>query len=253
MNSLDQTLERFVAAQPGADLVSAAQGRLDAAVAARVSVTQTRRGKRGVTGWLAATASALVAAVAFVWLPLTPTPALAFSTVQEHLRDFRTLRVEMRQRVAGQEGTMTRISVTRDGKLRTDVGKDLSVIVNAAENRVITLVHEEHLAVESPLGADAGESDSLDWLEDIRNFQGVAKRLPEPRLINGHRSYGWQLEVQSLTAVLWTTDEGVPLEMIMTGAGDMRFDFRFEYDVPLPAQTFSTAIPAGYSRAKAED
>jgi hypothetical protein len=35
--------------------------------------------------------------------------------------------------------------------------------------------------------------------------------------------------------------------------GQMHFDFRFEFDVALPAETFSTAIPAGYSRAEAED
>jgi hypothetical protein len=253
MNSLDQTLERVATAEPPADVVKAAQDRLDAVVSARMSATRTRRGKRGVHGWLVATASALVAAVAFVWLPLTPTPALAFSTVQEHLRDFQTLRVEMRQRVAGQEGAVTRISVTRDGRLRTDVGQDVSVIMNNAENRVLTLIHGEHLAVQSPLGGNAADNDSLDWLQDIRDFQGVARRLPEPRMINGQRAVGWQLQVQSLNAVLWTTDEGVPLEMVMTGTGEMRFDFRFEYDVPLPTETFSTAIPAGYSRAPAED
>jgi hypothetical protein len=33
----------------------------------------------------------------------------------------------------------------------------------------------------------------------------------------------------------------------------MRFDFHFQFDVPLPAAMFSTAMPAGYSRAPAED
>lgn len=252
MNSLDKTLELFAAGEPHADMVSAAQGRLEAAIAARATTASTRQMKRGIGGWLAAAASAVVAGM-FLWMPLTSTPALAFSTVQEHFRDFRTLRFDMRQRVAGQEGLVTRVSATRDGKLRTDVGTDISVIVNATEGRVLTLVHPEHIAVESPLGGAVGDDDSLDWLEDIRDFQGMAARLPEPRMIDGRLAYGWQLRVQNMDLVLWATEEGLPLEMRMNGAGEMRFDFHFEFDVALPAELFSTAIPAGYSRAEAED
>jgi hypothetical protein len=107
--------------------------------------------------------------------------------------------------------------------------------------------------MESPIGGTVGDDDSLDWLEDIRQFQGAATRLPEPRTIDGRRAYGWQLRIQNLDIVLWATEGGLPLEMNMTGAGKMRFDFHFEFDVPLPESMFSTAIPAGYSRAKAED
>jgi hypothetical protein len=253
MNSLDQTLELFVGREPGADLVNGAQARLEAAIASRVAAAPAPSVRPRVRGWLAATASALVAAVAFVWLPLTSTPALAFSAVQQHFRDFNTLRFDMRQRVQGQEGIVTHVATTRDGKLRTDVGSDVSVIVNIAEGRVLTLVHPEHIAMESPIAAQSGKDDPLDWLEDIRKFQGVATRLPQPRTIDGQRAYGWQLRVQNLDIVLWATADGVPLEMNMTGAGDMHFDFHFEFDVPLPDAFFSTAIPAGYSRAQAED
>jgi hypothetical protein len=253
MNPLDKTLELFAAGEPPAEMVSAAQGRLEAAVAARVATARPRRMKRSAGGWLAAAASAAIVAVTFLWMPLTPTPALAFSTVQEHFRDFRTLRFEVRQRVAGQEGLVTHVATTRDGKLRTDVGTDVSVIVNSAEGRVLTLVHPEHIAVESPLGGDLGDDDSLDWLEDVRDFQGAATRLPDPRMIGGRLAYGWQLRVQNLDLVLWATEDGLPLEMNMTGAGQMQFDFHFEFDVALPAEMFSTTIPAGYSRAPAED
>ena len=253
MNSLDRTLELAGTHEPPADMVNTAQARLEATIAARVAATRPRRAKRNVGGWLAAAASAVVVAGAFLWMPLMPTPALAFSEVQAHLRDFRTLRFDMRQVVAGQEGPVTRVTTTRDGKLRTDVGTDLSVIVNAAEGRVLTLVHPEHIAVESPLGGAVGDDDSVDWLEDIRDFQGAATRLPEPRNIGGQLAYGWQLRVQNLDVVLWATAEGLPLEMNMNGAGQMHFDFHFEFDVALPAETFSTAIPPGYSRAEAED
>ena len=39
----------------------------------------------------------------------------------------------------------------------------------------------------------------------------------------------------------------------MKGAGEMRFDFHFEFDVAFAPEMFSTAIPAGYSRGNPED
>jgi len=254
MNSLDKTLESIAASEPPADMVDSAQQRLEAAVAARIAVTAPRA-RRRVTGWLAAGASAAAAAVlAVVLLPLTSAPVLAFSTVQEHFIDFRTLRFDMTQEVAGQKGPVTRVAMTRDGNLRTDIGTDLSVIVNTTEGRVLTLIHAEHVAMESPLGGGkAGDDDSMRWLEDIRRFQGAAQRLPEPRTIDGRRAYGWKLRTGNMDIVLWATEGGLPLEMRMTGEHEMRFDFHFEFDVPMPAAMFSTAMPAGYSPAPAED
>jgi hypothetical protein len=255
MNSLDQTLESIAASEPPAQMMNAAQQRLEAVVAARVAATPAPRARRSVVGWLAAGASVAAAVVvAVVVLPLTSTPALAFSAVQEHFIDFRTLRFDMTQEVAGQKGLVTHFAVTRDGNVRTDVGSDLSVIVNNTEGRVLTLVHPEHIAMESPIaGGKAGADDSMRWLEDIRKFQGAAQRLPEPRTIDGRRAYGWKLRTGNMDIVLWATEGGLPLEMRMTGEHEMRFDFHFEFDVPLPAQMFSTAMPKGYSRAPAED
>src|SRR5690348_13912458 len=186
-------------------------------------------------------------------MPLTSTPALAFSVVQEHFQDFHTLQFDMTQEVAGQKGLVTHVAITRDGNLRTDVGTDVSVIANTAEGRVLTLIHPEHMALETPLGGGKDGDDSLRWLDDIRRFQGIAVRLPEPRTIDGRKAYGWKLQIGNMDIVLWATEGGLPLEMQMTGEQQMRFEFHFQFDVPLPAAMFSTALPPGYSRAPAED
>jgi hypothetical protein len=251
MNTLDRTVELFAALEPGAAAATAAQERLESALGARAA-TRPRR-TRSVGGWLAAAASAAVVAVAILWLPLTPTPALAFSQVQDHFRDFRTLRFDIEQRVAGQETPRTRVSMTRDGKVRTDIGKDVSVIVNSVDRRVLTLMHSEHLAIESPLGSPVTQEDELKWMKDVRDFQGIATRLPQPRVIDGRAAYGWKLNVGGMDLLLWATEEGLPLEMQMTGQERIEIGLHFEFDAPLAADLFSTAIPAGYSRVQAED
>jgi outer membrane lipoprotein-sorting protein len=251
MNSLDKALDSFVSSEPDPSAIAAAQGRLEAAVAARAATRPARPATRRLGGWVAAATSAAALAFAILWLPLNPTPA--FAQVQEHFRDFRTLRFDMKQRVAGREAMAVRVSMTRRGDVRTDIGKDMSVIVNSGDGRVLTLIHGARLAVENPRGSEAGDVDALDWLEDVREFQGAATRLPQQRVIDGRTAYGWRLKADNVDLELWATADGLPLEMQMNGAGQMSFDFDFEFDVALPAETFSTAIPAGYSRGEAED
>jgi hypothetical protein len=252
MNTLDRTLESFGALEPDAASIASAQARLEAVVDRRLEVRAARRPVRRVGGWLAAATSAAAVALALLLLPFTPTPAVAFSQVQAHFRDFRTLRFDMSQSMNGGDGFATRVSMTRDGKVRTDIGKDLSVVVNPFERRVLTLVHRERIAMEAPL-VGTPKDDGLEWLREVRDFQGVATPLPDSRVIDGRLAHGWRLQVQSIELELWATDEGLPLEMKMKGAGDMRFDFRFEFDVAFAPEMFSTAIPAGYSRGNPED
>jgi hypothetical protein len=253
MNTLDGTLDSFAALEVDAASTAAAQARLEAIIDRRVNERATRRPARRIGGWLAAASSAAAVALAVLLLPLTPTPAIAFSQVQAHFRDFRTLRFDMTQSATGRQMLAVRVSMTRDGKVRTDIGKDMSVVVNPVEQRVLTIVHRERFAVEAPLEGTPKPGDGLEWLQEIRDFQGMATRLPDSRVIDGRRVYGWRLEVANVELELWATDDGLPLEMKMKGAAEMRFDFRFEFDVAFSPEVFSTAIPAGYSRGKAED
>ena len=143
--------------------------------------------------------------------------------------------------------------VTRDGNVRTDVGDLISVIVNSSEHRVMTLHHPAHVATLAPLVVPATSDDAMAWLKEIREFQGEAKALPQPRMIGYRKAYGWELETAAGKIVLWATEDGLPLKMTLGGSAAMQLDFDFAFDPASPAQTFSTEIPAGYSLAKEED
>jgi outer membrane lipoprotein-sorting protein len=193
-----------------------------------------------------------VVVVAMLWLPFGSTPALAFAKVQEHFRDFRTLRFDMEQRMNGELVMKTRVSMTRDGNSRTDVG-DISVIVNSSEQRVLTLMHSGRIAMEVPFAAPAKQDDQMRWLDDVRSFQGQAKVLPNTRIIRGLEAQGWALPTAAGNLVLWATQEGLPLEMTIGGSDALKLDFQFDFNPPLDAKLFSTEIPAGYSRGESED
>jgi hypothetical protein len=251
MNTLDQVVESFAASEIDDESVRAAQRKLEDAIARRMAEKQPRVKNVRKAGWLAAAASAVVAVLGLLWLPLNPTPA--FAAVQEHFRDFQTMRFVIDQRMAGQPTFQTRVQATRSGNLRTEVGDDVSVIVNSAEQRVLTLIHPSRMAIVSPLAHAVEEDDAMKWLKDIREFQGVATRLPKPRVIDGQEAFGWQLKTAGIDMVLWATAEGLPLQMTMNPAAQLQLDFHFEFDVPLAPESFSTEVPAGYQVGTDED
>lgn len=248
MNALDRILESFATLDVPANVTDEAQRKLESAIARRSAVRRSTRVRR-TGGWLAAAVSAAVVTIAVLWMPLAPTPAFAFASVQQHFRDFRTLRFEMKQFVAGRQVLDTRVAMTREGNVRTDIGTNMSVVVNSADRRVITLMHEPRIAMQTPLAARVTRDDELKWLDEVRDFQGMATRRAEPRIIDGQTAYAWKLRIEDMSLTIWATEEGVPLEMQMDGAAQMRFDFRFQLDTPIDASVFSTEIPAGYTAA----
>lgn len=250
MNSLDRKLELFAQEEPAAADVQDAQRKLEARIA-----TAPRKARQSVTGWLAAAASAIAAVAAFVWLPLAPTPALAFSDVQQHFRDFSALRFDMEQRINGDLLMKSRVSLLANGTVRTEVGDDVTVIVNVEQKRVLTLLKSGQIAMQTPLDETPTREDSLEWLQEIRDFQGAATQLPGSRTIQGQRAYGWELPmpVGEGKIVLWATADGLPLEMQLDQGVKMDMSFRFDFNPRLSAELFSTEVPAGYTLRPSED
>jgi hypothetical protein len=147
----------------------------------------------------------------------------------------------------------TRVVVTRDGNARTEVGDEITVIVNSAEKQVLMLMNSARSAHLMPQRSSVEKAEGLEWLDEVRRFQGVATRLPQPRIIDGHTAYGWKLSAGGMDLLMWATAEGVPLEMTMGQGEQLQFDFRFEMNVPLDANLFSTRVPEGYTLNALED
>lgn len=249
MNTLDRTLELFAHAEPDMAAVQDAQRKLDRLIAG----TAPRKRKIPVGGWLAAATSAVVAVMALVLLPLGPTPALAFSDVQQHFRDFNTLRFEIEQSMNGTMFMKQRVSVLANGSVRAEVGEDIVVVVNTQQMRVLTLMKPHRIAVVTPLDKAGTKEDATDWLNEVRDFQGVAKALPGTRTIRGHRATGWELPLEQGTITLWANPSGLPLEMKIDQGAAIDMSFRFEFEPDLPAALFDTDVPAGYTLGTEED
>lgn len=227
-----------------ADAIDRAQARLSA------RLQQARKPVRApYRVWWAVTATAVLAVVLMIAGPMITGGGDAFAAVQAHFRHFTTLSMTIAQRLNGQALQNTRTWIDALGIVRTDVGEQLSVIVDAPRGRLLTLLHEPRQAViaaipkqDAPIGTD----DALQWLEDLRTFKGKATPLPDSRVIDGRSARGWTLKVGGSTLELWADDDGLPLAMRQHGSGGLEIDFRFEFDRPIPPELLSSDPPPGY-------
>lgn len=245
-NELPHSLSAWIDAidvAPPADATARAQQRL----LARLHGAPNNRTAPLATRWLAATASAAVIAIAIIAAPLLGDRGSAFAQVQQHLRDFTTLSMRMEQRFGGRVIQQSRTVVDARGLMRTDVGDQISVILDTTQGRMLVLQHGPRQAMSVPIEqADGDPDEALDWLAEIRDFQGKADLLEETRTIDGRSARGWALEVEGTPVVLWADHDGLPLAMEAGGTGGLEIRYRFRFDLPIEPGYLSTAVPAGY-------
>ena len=248
-HELSPTLQTFVrsAAAPLEVEVAQAQQRLLARLPrAADCARQTAR------PWWPGIASVAVAVLVLALLPFVSGGSDAFAAIQQRLRSFNTLVMHVSQRHQGAVIESSTISTNAHGVVRTDVGSEISVIVDAPRGRVLTLLHTPRHALLSIIPrsalAPANTADAaLSWLSEIRDFKGKATLIPEPRIIAGRTTRGWALNVRDMSMQLWADAEGWPVAMRMNGQMDLEIDYRFEFDQALAPGLMSSDLPIGYA------
>jgi hypothetical protein len=209
--------------------------------------------RRASVRWLGAALTAAAALVILLALPFLPQSEPAFAAVQRHFLQFRTLSMRIEQTVGGQPLQQTHVLLAADGRMRVDVGEQLSMVLDPPRGVLVMLLHGARQARSMPVVAvPAAAAAPLDFLHEIRAFQGEARRLPRTRVIGGRQAQGWELALPATTLTLWADAQGLPLAMEQANGG-VHLDFRFEFDVePKPRQLEAT-LPPGYTWAKPDE
>lgn len=252
--SLKSSLRSLETAADG-DVVEAAaeaaQARLSARLQRAQGATRTRAASR--SGWAVAVGATIALAVGLV-VPMLSSDSDAFAAAQARFRDFDTLWMTVAQRFRDGATTTSRTVVDARGVVRTDVGTQLSVIVDAPRGRILTLQHEPRQAMIAPLPKTAAAQDgALPWLEELRAFKGHAIALKETRIIDGRTAHGWRLRLPGGAMTLWADENELPLAMRQEGGGGLEIDYRFEFDRPIPPELLSSDPPAGYTPVAPDD
>ncbi|MEO6799455.1 MAG: hypothetical protein ABI178_05925 [Rhodanobacter sp.] len=233
-----------LAVAPSDAATEAAQRKLEARLSRPRHLPVVRR---PWIGWVAAAATGCLV-VALVMLPASR--GIAFAVAQKHLRDFTTLSLIIEQRSQGIAMATIHVRMNRDGDARTDMGSATTTVVNIGEHRILTLLHDSHMAMLTPLPARASaqSADKLAWLDAIRDFQGKATRLPDQRTIDGRATTGWTMDAEGMHMTLWVDSDGLPRAVDVQGNGTQLWSQRMHVavDQPIAASVFSTQVPPGY-------
>lgn len=235
-----------LASDPPAAALDAAQARLEHRLAG--ARPRTARPVR----WIGALATAATACLILAMVLMPTSRSVAFDAALKHLRDFHTLALTIEQQSQGMAMPTIHVRMDRTGDARTDIGDTTSVVVNAAEHRVLTLLHGPRMALVTLLPANAKPTPdaALKWLDAIRQFQGNAVELSGQRVIDGRVTHGWQLDVQGMRIALWADSDGVPRAVEVGDGHVLSQRVHVTVDPPLDAGTFDTAIPTGYREAR---
>ncbi len=202
-------------------------------------------------GWVAAATTGCLV----LTLALLPTSqGIAFATVQKHLRDFTTLNLTIEQRSHGIEMPTIHVRMNRAGDARTDLGTATTTVVNLGEHRLLTLLHDSHMAMQTPLpvSVSAQPAGNLRWLDAIRQFQGKATQLPDKRTIDDRATTGWALDTEGMHITLWADSDGLPRAIDVNGGQILSQQMHVTVDHPMDASIFSTRVPAGYQLMHAD-
>ncbi len=198
--------------------------------------------------WWAVTATAVIAIAVIIAGPMLSGSGDAFAAVQAHFRHFTMLSMTITQRFNGQPLQTSHTVIDARGIVRTDVGDQLSVIVDAPRGRLLTLVHDPRQAMIASIPKTAvAQKNALSWLDELRTFKGKAKPLPNTRIIDGRTARGWTLGIGGTTMELWADVDGLPLAMRQQGGSGLEIDYRFEFDRPVAPGLLSSDVPAGYT------
>lgn len=213
--------------------------------------SQARPRRRQAPRWFAASAVAALLVVVVMSVPMLSGGGDAFAAVQDHLRRFVHLEMNVTQRAQGQVIQTSRTLVDAHGVLRTDVGDQLSIIVDPPRGRVLTLLHAPRQAMLTalPKGKIAPQ-DTLQWLDALRDFKGKATPLKQTRTIDGRRAQGWSLRLHGVDMEIWADSSGLPLAMRQHGGAGLEIDYRFTLDGPVASGRLSSDPPAGYARVE---
>lgn len=247
---LDRYTESVRRDQPSAGQSDRAQRRLMA------RLDESRQAKRSTAGpwrWAAAAALAILVLPLLLMLP-SPNGSIAFAQVQSYFTDFQTMKARMTTQMNGETVLAMDIFVDEQDRVRLDSGDSFSFIIDPDRELMLQLFHQHRRAVRVPLESDAPDepAQALDWLQQIRQYQGQARLIDEVRLIDGVEAFGFRLTDQAVDMTLWASDRGRPILLEMqTGpeGAAARTQIRFSFDQPVDPQRFSLDVPAGYSVA----
>lgn len=209
----------------------------------RASLPKAKTRRQPMFSWLrvAGVAAALMLTISLLPFLLPGQPGTsAFAQAQAWFERYRNLHFVMVMSQNGQLLSSVEVWTDETGATRVEV-PPVTHIVIPAQSVMYTLLPGEQVMTQS-LGIDAADfelGDGMEWLDELRTFQGLAKTVDSPRTIDGIDALGWQLTLSSGTHTLWVDPaDNRPMLLEASLAGGLQMESVFEFDQSLPDDIF---------------
>lgn len=209
----------------------------------RASLPEARPARRGIPAWLrlGGAVALLVLAVSIVptFLP-KQSGGQAFALVQAWFEDYQTMQVDITMMMGDARISEVRVWSRANGATRVEVQPVVHII--DPESKVMHTILNGNQVMTRELGIAAGTlpgDGHLEWLQELREFQGVATVLEQPLQVDGIDAMGWQLNLEGQSYTLWVDPaDNRPLLMEAELPGGMFMIVVFSFNEVFSAELF---------------
>lgn len=251
LTMMNHPLDRYTEAVRDDELAAHESDRAQRRLMARLDEARgPRRSPAFSWRWATAAVLAILMVPVLVMMPGS-NGGVAFADVQSYFSGFRTMSAHMTTQMNGNTVLTMDIVVDDQDRVRLDSGDSFSFIIDPEQQVMLQLFHQQQLAVRVPIQDDGSPTpaSALDWLAEIREYQGQSRLIEEVRIIDGDEVFGFRLTDQAVDMTLWATQQGRPVLLEMeTGpeAAVAVTTIRFSFDQPVDPERFSLKAPEGY-------
>ncbi len=188
--------------------------------------------------WVLPLAAALALAL---FLPVfLPDSGSAFAKVQQWFERFDTMQVTVAMDSGSGTNITTRVWINEVGDVRIESGAVTNLLLRDQAIMYTLLPGNRYFSQSLPPEADDVAPQSMQWLDEIRAFQGEAQLLEQTKLVDGQRAAGYRLRIAETDMTLWASqDTNQPLLMETVFAENMVMTVRFAFNEALPDGIFA--------------
>lgn len=213
----------------------------------RAGLPKPKPERAGLPNWLRVSGALALLVLAVGLLPVfLPGQAgnQAFARALAWFDQYKTMHLTITMEQDEQTLSTVGVWARASGGTRIEVSS-ITHIIDPAKNMMHTVLPGgQVMSNEIGINPDAVvQGDDMEWLQELRDFQGHAVKLEDQRFIEGTSAEGWQLTLDQQQHTLWIDPlDQRPLLMEADLPGGLSMQVQFSFNMDLPDSLFK--VPA---------
>lgn len=210
---------------------------------------------RRMLAWATPVAALLLLAVLAGMIMTEVRGQKVYAAAVQRIRAAQTMLVSMVTRFEGTPEMKLDIAFRNDGIVRVDMANNIRCLVDSRQMRTVTVDPNTKVVMEGNIANMPTNTPGRDPAKEIERLRKLPERASETlgtKELNGRPVLGYRVVENDETNDVWIDSR--TRELVQVDASHKAFPgvhtsmSNFRFDVMLPGDYFSTAVPAGYKR-----